>query len=214
MTIWSVVIIVCIIIIVLALTLINRALHNNTKSALVKRFQDRAELSPDEFYRRYYESSGLPKDQVIEILNEIAHALIIPAGLLRPCDRFDNELKPIIGFLFADDCRDDLGMKLYDLVDIKDPDYQGKDIRNIDDYIRCVIELQQMEPTCKNIPSSGSKYILFILAVYGILFISFTVLSKRNSDAVAGVIMTICIIHIILELLYYLIKKKGTGRQK
>ncbi|MEO5361460.1 MAG: hypothetical protein H7843_13605 [Nitrospirota bacterium] len=33
-----------------------------------RRFLDRAELSPGEFYQQYYESSELPKDKVIEIL--------------------------------------------------------------------------------------------------------------------------------------------------
>ncbi|MCG6552538.1 MAG: hypothetical protein L7F77_09440 [Candidatus Magnetominusculus sp. LBB02] len=114
----------------------------NGDKARRKRFLGRAELCPDEFYQQYYEKSALPKDLVIEILNDVAHALFLPAALLRPTDRFTKELASEPGWEFGDG----LGlmeMKLDILLRIKDPNYYLPDLNKLDDYIRLVIELNK-----------------------------------------------------------------------
>ncbi|MBF0456893.1 MAG: hypothetical protein HQK99_03255 [Nitrospirae bacterium] len=139
MTIWNIDIIVCAILIVLAIIL-HKPLFNIAMAARAKRFSDRAELSPDEFYRQYYYSSGLPKDQVIEILNDISRALAIPAALIRPTDRFTEELmfEPDWAFESELDC---LAMDLDALSQERCPGYPMPDIKDVDEYIRFIIEL-------------------------------------------------------------------------
>ncbi|MBF0459681.1 MAG: hypothetical protein HQK99_17480 [Nitrospirae bacterium] len=106
-----------------------------------KRFLGRDELSPDEFYRQYYDTSGLPKDQVLEILNNIADELCIPATLLRPTDRFTEELKAEPGWEF-DDGLGILELELDALLRKKGMTLMTN-IINIDEYIRCIIELKK-----------------------------------------------------------------------
>ena len=52
----------------------------------------RPTLSEDEIYRNFFENSGVPKAVVSELWNEVASALSLPAGKLRPSDRFGQEL--------------------------------------------------------------------------------------------------------------------------
>jgi hypothetical protein len=52
----------------------------------------RPSLSYDAIYSTYYASSGLPKDEVIEIWGEIAKVLNVPEGKLRPDDRFAEDI--------------------------------------------------------------------------------------------------------------------------
>ncbi|KWT82910.1 hypothetical protein [Candidatus Magnetominusculus xianensis] len=122
-----------------------------------KRFLGRVELSPDEFYQQYYESSELPKEQVIEILNNIARALAIPAVVLRPTDRFTEELASEPGWEY-DDGLGLLEWEVYSLLRKKGSKLQS-DIKNIDDYIRCIIALGKVEPKCctKGLIIAGSS---------------------------------------------------------
>jgi hypothetical protein len=49
-------------------------------------------LSDDEIYERFYALSGLNKTTVIEIWHEIADALDVPAGYIRPYDIFGENI--------------------------------------------------------------------------------------------------------------------------
>ncbi|MBF0556332.1 MAG: hypothetical protein HQK96_17585 [Nitrospirae bacterium] len=139
----TIVAIIFVILIVLAVILI--VIFNGDK-ARRRRFLGRAELSPDEFYQQYYETSGLPKDQVIEILNNIAYVLAIPAAQLRPTDRFTEELKSEPGWEFDDG----LGILELELDHLfrKKGLIQIPEIKNIDDYIRFIIAIGPVEPEC------------------------------------------------------------------
>jgi hypothetical protein len=54
--------------------------------------QKREALSDDEIYQRFYVSSGLDQDSVIEVWHEIASILHAPAARLRPSDRFGEDV--------------------------------------------------------------------------------------------------------------------------
>jgi hypothetical protein len=69
----------------------------------VKRFKGREELSLDTIYTRFYAQTNLPKGLVLELWNEVAARLKIPAGKLRPSDRFDREFAPVKGWEFDDE---------------------------------------------------------------------------------------------------------------
>jgi hypothetical protein len=52
----------------------------------------RPRLDADSIYATYYASSGIPKNEVIEVWREIAGALNVPEGQLRPEDRFGKDI--------------------------------------------------------------------------------------------------------------------------
>jgi hypothetical protein len=52
----------------------------------------REELSNDQIYERYYGHSNLAKESVLRSWHEIAETLKLPAGKLRPDDRFGEQL--------------------------------------------------------------------------------------------------------------------------
>jgi hypothetical protein len=61
----------------------------------LRRFAGRDVLTLDEVYSRFFAAKDLPKNLVVELWTEVAKPLGVPAGKLRPTDRFDNELAPI-----------------------------------------------------------------------------------------------------------------------
>ncbi len=69
----------------------------------LQRFTNREDLSFDDIYSQFFRKSDLPKDQVMELWNEVAKALSLPPGKLRPTDRFAKELAPVEGWEFDDD---------------------------------------------------------------------------------------------------------------
>jgi len=66
------------------------------------RFSGRRPLTAEELWREFYEQRGVPLEMVEEILQVIAEAAGVPAGLIRPADRFDSELAPEKGWEFDD----------------------------------------------------------------------------------------------------------------
>ena len=56
------------------------------------RIGDREAIAPKEFYRRFYAGSSLSEDVVVKLLNEVAEAAEVPPGLIRPDDRFDDQI--------------------------------------------------------------------------------------------------------------------------
>ena len=77
----------------------------------IKRLANRTILSKDEFYDKYYSSTGLSRELVAELIEDVGKAIELPAGLLRPGDQFNAELAPLKGWWVMDDRLD-----LYDLL--------------------------------------------------------------------------------------------------
>ena len=75
-----------------------------------KRLGPREELSVEEFYGRFYAQKGLRRHVIAELLPQLGEALEVPAGLLRPEDRFWIEHAPIAGAGIDDH------LDLYDLM--------------------------------------------------------------------------------------------------
>jgi hypothetical protein len=67
------------------------------------RFSDRPDMSVDEFCSTYYKDSSIGKETISKVLGVISEAIEVPAGKLRPSDRFDAELAPVKGWEY-DDC--------------------------------------------------------------------------------------------------------------
>jgi hypothetical protein len=55
-------------------------------------FSNRAELGAGEIYELHFHRSGLPAGLVLELWHEVANVFNLPAGKLRPTDRFGEEL--------------------------------------------------------------------------------------------------------------------------
>jgi len=99
-----------------------------------ERFKDREELAMDSIFNQFFAQARLPKALVVELWNEVANALGVPPGKLRPADRFDKELAPVKGWGFDDDIVEvcwaaerrlkKLGMKA-----------EHSDVRTLGDYV-------------------------------------------------------------------------------
>jgi len=62
-----------------------------------ERIAERESLSEADIYDRFYRKTGLSRAAVLKYWNEVARWLRMPAGKLRPSDRFDVELAPVKG---------------------------------------------------------------------------------------------------------------------
>jgi hypothetical protein len=68
------------------------------RSKRLSRLREREILPFDDFYATFYFGSGLDKNSVVAALKSVSETLGLPAGLLRPTDRFDKELRPPAGY--------------------------------------------------------------------------------------------------------------------
>ena len=69
------------------------------KGAKVQRPEN---LSLEVLYQRHFFDTGLPFETVSKALEEIANDCAIPIGLLRPNDRFEQELRAIAWYESVD----------------------------------------------------------------------------------------------------------------
>jgi len=69
----------------------------------LKRFEGRPDLSLDQIYDEFFARKNLPKELARELWNEVSASLHVPPGMLRPTDRFDEELAAPKGWEFDDD---------------------------------------------------------------------------------------------------------------
>lgn len=65
------------------------------REALRARFEGRENLTNGEFYRRYYLTSGIPEDSLVECLSFIEAEYDFPVGLLRPEDKLSKLFAPV-----------------------------------------------------------------------------------------------------------------------
>ena len=65
------------------------------RQQILHRFEGREVLTKDELFTRYFESEGLPKDEVNECFELIEFEYDIPVGVLRPNDKLDKLIQPV-----------------------------------------------------------------------------------------------------------------------
>lgn len=97
------------------------------------RLSDREDLSFVEFERRFYDGAELDSNQLRGALGDIASALDIPVGKLRPTDRFDAELAPPKGWEIDDGAA--LLVRLLEKRGGKLPSGDAK-LQTLDEYLR------------------------------------------------------------------------------
>lgn len=105
-----------------------------------KRFLGRKKLSLEEVCYLFLHDNTNDANAVEEIITHVAHELSLDPELLRPDDRFDQELRPARGWEF------DSGVTTL-MLDLKDQAIrQGKTldistIRTLDDYVHEMLSL-------------------------------------------------------------------------
>lgn len=119
--------------------------ERHTKREKLSRFKERNNIPEEEFYNKFYLSSGLPKDLVLAALREVAEVLELPQGLLRPDDRFDREFAPVKGSEM-DDPRYSLETIIYSKLKKLDSNTNLSTIHTLDDLIRRLVTAQMNSP--------------------------------------------------------------------
>lgn len=99
-----------------------------------RRFRDRENLSLEVLYQRHFFDTGLPFETVSKALEEIADDCAIPIGLLRPNDRFEQELRAIAWYESVDYLRD-LQLNLIEKVGKGPPVSPPITINTVRDYV-------------------------------------------------------------------------------
>jgi hypothetical protein len=108
----------------------------------VKHLGERQLLNLDEFCSRYYPSEDLPREHILEVLKELSEALEIPAGVLRPSDRFLVELAPLKDTWGAVDDTDFSLILLTERLQKRDGvRIDMKTVKTVDAYIRAACSL-------------------------------------------------------------------------
>lgn len=99
----------------------------------------RPSLSEDEIYERYYAGSGLKRDAVIEAWIEVARVLNLPAGQLRPEDRFGEE---IVGRYAVDNELDELSELASKRFKAAGKEWTPEQIKTIGEYVEQLAALE------------------------------------------------------------------------
>ncbi len=117
------------------------------------KFENREELTYDEFYERFYRDSEIPREVIIEILRSIEKHYPLPVGRLRPQDRFDKELaedqRLIITSSYSEDFLEENYYTFDEEARMKGIDLEKElmELESIDDYVRTIASVRQGERT-------------------------------------------------------------------
>ncbi len=111
----------------------------DSKKRLSRRFENRPDITFDEFYSNFYKTSNLEKHLVEELLNHVAAELDLPVLKLLPTDRFDTELAPDKGWNW-DSGHGILSIELQQLAKKKGQELDLKKIQTLDDYVKIAAE--------------------------------------------------------------------------
>ncbi len=105
-----------------------------------KQFNHRKDMTPHDFYIKYYSNSDLSEEAVINVLWKIAGETEIPIIKIRPQDRFSQELAAVHGWEF-DDGTGILFQDISDLINKSNSKIDITKIKTVNDYIHCFVKL-------------------------------------------------------------------------
>lgn len=96
----------------------------------------------DDFCSQFYPGEDLPRERILDVLKNLSEALEIPAGKLRPSDRFLVELAPLKDTWGSVDDTDFSLILLTGRLQKRDGvRIDMKTVKTIDDYIRAACSL-------------------------------------------------------------------------
>lgn len=107
-------------------------LHIQTGRKAIK-IREREDLDCDTLYSRYYADSGIPQEYMLELWYEVADALKVPPGLLRPDDKFGIDIGV---WTFTSEDLDYLGELAIKRARIVGVSIDLQIIKTVDDYVR------------------------------------------------------------------------------
>jgi hypothetical protein len=99
----------------------------------LQRFKGREHLTLEQMHDTFYPDYEM--ETFISLWREIASAVEVPPGLIRPADRFDGELGPVKGFEVASEM-DGLLEALVLHCKQEHLDFRKVVVKTVDDYIR------------------------------------------------------------------------------
>lgn len=99
----------------------------------LQRFKGREHLTMQQIHHNFYPDYEM--ESFISLWRQIASAVEVPPGLIRPADRFDEELGPVKGFEVASEM-DDLTEVLMLYCEQRRLDFRKVDVNTVDDCIR------------------------------------------------------------------------------
>lgn len=97
------------------------------------KLQEQQILDDGALYSRYYADSGISPTSVMELWREVAKALNVPSGLLRPEDQFGNDIG--ISSITSEDL-DYLGQLAIERAKAGGRSIELRAIKSVDDYVR------------------------------------------------------------------------------
>lgn len=97
------------------------------------KLQERQILDDGVLYSRYYAESGIPQASVMELWYEVANALKVPPGMLRPEDEFGKDIG--IWSITSEDL-DYLGQLAIKRAKTDGRSIDLQAIKSVDDYVR------------------------------------------------------------------------------
>ena len=105
----------------------------------LRRFEGREQLSIEKIHDDFY--PGYEMREFAELWKEVASAVEVPPGLIRPADRFDTELGPVKGFRIASEM-DDLQEAFMRRCKQQQLNFHEVKVQTVDDYIKQFAALQ------------------------------------------------------------------------
>jgi len=111
-------------------------LMRTVRKTKVARLSERRPLTADEFFANFYLTAGLSKQDVVALRAEIASAIEVPVGLLRPEDRFSVELADCKGMGPMDGGLAELTFSAERRKKTSGRDLNISTLKSVDDYIR------------------------------------------------------------------------------
>ncbi|WP_454726272.1 MULTISPECIES: hypothetical protein [Cupriavidus] len=110
-------------------------LHAKLKKRTSMNLQERQILDDNALYSRYYADSGISQARVLELWHEVANALKVSPGLLRPEDRFG---KDIGAWSITSEDLDYLGQLAIKRAQVDGRSIDLQAIKSVDDYVRAL----------------------------------------------------------------------------
>jgi hypothetical protein len=107
--------------------------HLRRRRALAQ-LEARESLDSSAFYERFYAATELPRPAVLQLLQEVADTLHVPAAKLRPGDRFGKDIGT---YWITSENLDLLEAKGRERAQALGLSVDFQNLKTLDDYIRC-----------------------------------------------------------------------------
>lgn len=106
------------------------------RKRIEKIFEGRERLNKDEFYARYYQDQGVPKEIVVGVISLLEQHLDPDLSRLQPADNFSTNLSY---FFEIDDMADvEIAMGLQEVFSVEFSDQEAHNACSVDDLIQLV----------------------------------------------------------------------------